>query len=51
VDGEVKGDLAKAFLVVTPLVTAGALVVLRGRRHVEADVAAAQAAIAGGGPV
>ena len=46
VDGEVKGDLAKAFLVVTPLVTAGALVVLRGRRHVAADVAAAQAAIA-----
>jgi MFS family permease len=45
VDGDPKGDLAKAFLIVTPLVTIGALVVLRGRRHVEADVAAAQAAV------
>ena len=45
VEGEVKGDLAKAFLIVTPLVTAGALVVLRGRRHVERDVAAARAAL------
>jgi MFS family permease len=41
VDGEVHGDLAKAFLLVTPLVFVGAVVVLRGRRFVEADVAAA----------
>ena len=38
VDGEPKGDLAKAFLIVTPLVAIGALVTLAGRRHVEADV-------------
>ena len=37
VDGEVKGHIANAFLCVTPLVLAGALVVLRGRRHVAAD--------------
>ncbi|HJR26729.1 MAG TPA: MFS transporter [Acidimicrobiales bacterium] len=42
-DGEPKGDIAKAFLCVTPLVTAGALVVLRGRRHVETDLARAAA--------
>jgi MFS family permease len=38
-EGEPKGDLAKAFLIVTPLVTVGAIVVLRGHRHVEADLA------------
>jgi MFS family permease len=41
-DPEPKGDLAKAFLVITPLLTTGALVVLRGRRHVEADLAQAR---------
>ncbi|HXY94529.1 MAG TPA: MFS transporter [Acidimicrobiia bacterium] len=35
--GAVKGNLAYAFLMVTPLVLIGGLVVLRGRRHVEAD--------------
>jgi MFS family permease len=35
--GAVKGNLANAFLIVTPLVFLGGLVVLRGRRHVEAD--------------
>ena len=35
--GAVKGNLANAFLIVTPLVFVGGLVVLRGRRHVEAD--------------
>jgi MFS family permease len=44
VDGEVRGHLANAFLCVTPLVVVGALVVLRGRASVEADVAAARAA-------
>lgn len=45
VDGvmEVKGNLANAFLIVTPLVFVGALVLLRGRRYVAADVAAARA--------
>jgi MFS family permease len=43
-DGEVKGDLAKAFLIMTPLVLVGAVVLLRGRRHVSADIAAAAAA-------
>jgi MFS family permease len=43
VDGEMKGDLAKAFLIVTPLLLVGGLVVLRGRRHVTADIAAASA--------
>ncbi len=43
VDGEVKGNLANAFLIVTPLVLVGALVLLRGRRHVTADIAAARA--------
>ncbi len=41
VDGEVKGDLAKAFLIVTPLVLVGALVLFRGRRYVAADTRAA----------
>jgi len=35
--GAVKGNLANAFLIVTPLVFVGGLVVLRGRRYVEAD--------------
>jgi MFS family permease len=43
VDGEVKGDLAKAFLIVTPLVLVGALVLFRGRRYVAADTRAAAA--------
>ena len=37
VDGETKGNLARAFMIVTPLVFVGATVVLRGRRHVGAD--------------
>jgi hypothetical protein len=37
-----KGDLAKGFLALTPLVLVGATVVLRGRRHVAADIAAAR---------
>jgi MFS family permease len=37
VHGHVKGNLADAFLIVTPLVFVGGLVVLRGRRHVEED--------------
>jgi len=43
VDGKVRGHLANAFLVVTPLVFVGALVLLRGRRHVAGDIAAASA--------
>ena len=35
--GKVKGNLANAFLCVTPLVIVGALVVLRGRKHVAED--------------
>ena len=38
VDGEVKGNLANAFLVVTPLVFLGAALLLRGRRHVSGDI-------------
>ncbi len=41
VNGEQKGHLANAFLIVTPLVWVGAYVALRGRRHVGVDVAAA----------
>jgi MFS family permease len=41
VDGEVKGNLANAFLIVTPLVLLGAFALLQGRRHVAADLAAA----------
>jgi hypothetical protein len=36
-NGSVKGNLADAFLIVTPLVFIGGLVVLRGRKHVAAD--------------
>lgn len=49
VDGEVKGNLANAFLLVTPLVFVGAFVLLRGRRHVASDIARAAAAGAGDG--
>jgi MFS family permease len=38
VDGDVKGNLANAFLIVTPLVFVGAAVLLRGRRYVSADI-------------
>jgi MFS family permease len=37
VDGETKGNLARAFMFVTPLVFVGAALVLRGRRYVAAD--------------
>jgi MFS family permease len=37
VDGEVKGNLAYAFLCVIPLVFVGAFVLWRGYRHVRAD--------------
>ena len=40
VDGEVKGNLANAFLIVTPLVFVGAMVLLQGRRHVAGDLEA-----------
>lgn len=43
VDGETKGHLANAFLCVTPLVLVGALIVLRGRRHVDGDKALVRA--------
>jgi MFS family permease len=43
VDGEVKGNLAIAFLIVTPLVLVGAIALLQGRRHVAGDIAAAAA--------
>jgi MFS family permease len=43
VDGEVKGNLARAFLIVTPLVFVGAFVLSRGLRHVAADEAIAHA--------
>jgi MFS family permease len=36
-NGTVKGNLANAFLIVTPLVFIGGFVVLRGRKHVAAD--------------
>jgi MFS family permease len=42
VDGEVKGNLANAFLIVTPLVLVGAAALLQGRRHVAGDIARAQ---------
>ena len=38
VDGEVKGNLANAFLIATPLVFVGAFVLWNGRRHVTADL-------------
>jgi MFS family permease len=36
-NGTVKGNLANAFLIVTPLVFVGGFVVLRGRKHVASD--------------
>ena len=39
VDGDLEGNLAVAFGIVTPLILVGALVVLNGRRHVERDIA------------
>lgn len=44
VDGEEKGHLANAFLIVTPLVFVGGFLVLRGRRWVARDIAAARVA-------
>jgi len=38
VDGEVKGNLAYAFLIVTPLVFVGAAVLWNGRRYVTGDL-------------
>jgi MFS family permease len=38
IDGRPKGNLATAFLIVTPFVLVGAIVVLNGRRHVAADI-------------
>jgi MFS family permease len=37
VDGEIKGNLANAFLIVIPLVFVGAFVLSRGHRYVSAD--------------
>ena len=37
--GELKGNLARAFLLVSPLISVGGLVVLQGRRHVATDLA------------
>jgi MFS family permease len=37
VNGQVKGNLEHAFLIVTPLIAVGALVLLRGRRHLLAE--------------
>ncbi len=39
VNGRMRGNLALAFLMVTPLIFLGAVVVLNGRRHVENDIA------------
>ncbi len=39
VHGHRRGNLATAFLVVTPLIAVGAIIVLNGRRHVEGDIA------------
>jgi MFS family permease len=44
VDGEVKGNLANAFLIATPLVFVGAAVLWHGRRYVTDDLLAAEAA-------
>jgi MFS family permease len=46
VNGEPKGHVANAFLIVTPLVWVAALVVWRGRRHVAGDIERAAAATA-----
>jgi MFS family permease len=42
-DGEVVGDLGHAFRITAPLVLVGAVLLLRGRRHLDADVARASA--------
>jgi len=39
IHGRREGNIATAFLIVTPLILVGALVVLNGRRHVERDMA------------
>jgi MFS family permease len=39
IHGVRKGNLATAFLIVTPLILVGAVVVLNGRRHVQTDIA------------
>ncbi|HUP73701.1 MAG TPA: MFS transporter [Acidimicrobiales bacterium] len=44
VDGEVQGNLANAFLIVTPLVFIGSAVLWRGRRHMTADLLRVEAA-------
>jgi MFS family permease len=44
-NGTVKGNLGNAFVVVTPLVIVGALVVLRGRRYVAEDTRRAAAVV------
>ena len=44
-NGTVKGNLGNAFVVVTPLVIVGALVVLRGRRYVAQDTLRAAARV------
>jgi MFS family permease len=41
VHGKAEGNLAIAFVCVSPLILIGALVVLNGRRHVAADIASA----------
>jgi len=46
VDGEVKGNLANAFLIVTPLVFVGAAFLLQGRRHVRGDLERARQQLA-----
>ncbi|MBA3654638.1 MAG: MFS transporter, partial [Actinobacteria bacterium] len=50
VRGEMKGHLANAFLIVTPLVWFGALVVWRGRRYVATDIANALGSSASASP-
>jgi MFS family permease len=47
VDGEIKGNLANAFLIATPLVFVGAIVLWRGRRHVNDDVRGVELAALG----
>ena len=45
VDGKVEGNLANAFLIVTPIVFVGSVVLWRGRHHVAGDLAAARAPV------
>ncbi|MCA1830104.1 MAG: MFS transporter [Actinobacteria bacterium] len=44
IHGHREGNLATAFLVVTPLIGIGAIIVLNGRRHVADDIARVKAA-------